>query len=109
VSLFADGRIIGIIRYGEDEPGAKESVKRATFSIANQIIHSTDSTVKHGYTFTPSLSLFVECESEDEIDRLYASLAEGGSALMPLGAYGLSSKFALGERSIGVSWQLNLR
>jgi predicted 3-demethylubiquinone-9 3-methyltransferase (glyoxalase superfamily) len=52
------------------------------------------------------MSLFVECESEAELDRLYAALHE--KALMPLGNYGFSKKFGWVNDRFGVSWQLNL-
>jgi predicted 3-demethylubiquinone-9 3-methyltransferase (glyoxalase superfamily) len=67
-----------------------------------------DSAAKHAFTFTASMSLFVECETEAEIDRFYAALVEGGGALMPLGSYGFSRKFGWVNDRFGVSWQLNL-
>ena len=56
----------------------------------------------------PVVSLFVDCASEAEIDRVYAALADGGSAPMPLGAYGFSRKFGWINDRFGVSWQVNL-
>jgi predicted 3-demethylubiquinone-9 3-methyltransferase (glyoxalase superfamily) len=53
-------------------------------------------------------ALFVECESESEIDRLYAALGEGGSTLMPINNYGFCRRFAWVNDRFGVSWQLNL-
>lgn len=69
---------------------------------------ATDSWVKHAFSFTPAVSLFVECESESEIDRLNAALGEGGSSLMPIDNYGFSRRFAWVNDRFGVSWQLNL-
>lgn len=65
-----------------------------------------DSVIKHNFTFTPSTSIFVECESEEEIDSLVAQILEGGQALMPLDNYGFSKKFAWIQDRFGVSWQL---
>jgi predicted 3-demethylubiquinone-9 3-methyltransferase (glyoxalase superfamily) len=68
----------------------------------------SDSFVKHDFTFTPATSLFVDCASEAEQERLVAALCEGGMTYMPLGNYGFSRRFAwVGDR-FGVSWQLNL-
>jgi predicted 3-demethylubiquinone-9 3-methyltransferase (glyoxalase superfamily) len=67
-----------------------------------------DSAVDHGFGFTPAISLFVQCDSEDELDGLYGELAEQGQALMPLGSYGFSAKFGWANDRFGVSWQLNL-
>ena len=108
VSLFDSAQIIEMLRYGPNESGDEGSVKRGVFSIANQTVLCTDSAVKHGFTFTPSLSLFVECKSEAEIDRVFWALADRGSELMRLGNYGFSKKFAWVNDRFGVSWQLNL-
>lgn len=108
VSLFPDAEIVSIARFGPEGPGAEGSVYQASFAVAGQIIMCFDSPVKHGFTFTPSVSLFVECESETEIDRLAGALSEGGEFLMPLGDYGFSRRFAWVSDRFGVSWQLNL-
>jgi predicted 3-demethylubiquinone-9 3-methyltransferase (glyoxalase superfamily) len=108
VSLFRDGKIINIVRYGPGQPGAEGSVMKANFSIGGQTVMCIDSPVKHNFTFTPAFSLFVDCESEEEIRRLCPALAEGGATLMPLGAYGFSRQFAWVADRYGVSWQLNL-
>jgi predicted 3-demethylubiquinone-9 3-methyltransferase (glyoxalase superfamily) len=108
VSLFDDGRIIDIVRYGPQGPGAEGSVMKASFTIAGQTIVCIDSAMKHDFTFTPSFSLFVTCESEEQIRRLAAALAEGGAELMPLNNYGFSRQFAWVADRFGVSWQLIL-
>ncbi|MGW3358708.1 VOC family protein [Streptomyces bungoensis] len=107
-SLFDDAEVVGITRYGADGPGKEGSVQHATFSLAGQQIMCIDSPVEHGFTFTPAVSLFVQCEDEAEIDRLYAALAEQGTVLMPLGDHGFSARFGWVNDRFGVSWQLNL-
>lgn len=64
--------------------------------------------VKHAFGFTPSSSLFVECESEEELDRVYSAFADGGAPLMPPSSYGFSRRFAWVNDRFGVSWQLNV-
>ncbi len=64
--------------------------------------------MKHAFTFTPSMSLFVECESPGEFERLHEQLAAGGETLMPPDDYGFSTRFAWLNDRFGVSWQLNL-
>jgi predicted 3-demethylubiquinone-9 3-methyltransferase (glyoxalase superfamily) len=108
ISLFPGARIIDIARYGADEPGPEGSIKKASFSIGSQTVMCIDSFVKHAFSFTPAISLFVHCESDEEILRLHSALAAGGTELMPLGVYGFSRKFAWLNDRFGVSWQLNL-
>jgi predicted 3-demethylubiquinone-9 3-methyltransferase (glyoxalase superfamily) len=108
ISLFDDAEVVSITRYGADGPGKDGSVQHATFSLAGELFMCIDSPANHDFTFTPAISLFVQCKDEAEIDRLYRSLAEQGSELMPLGNYGFSSKFGWVNDRFGVSWQLNL-
>ena len=57
---------------------------------------------------TPAISLFVDCESAAELDRLAADLGEGGSVMMPLDAYDFARRFTWLADRFGVSWQLRL-
>ncbi|WNM35847.1 VOC family protein [Streptomyces sp. Li-HN-5-11] len=108
VSLFDDAEVVSITRYGADGPGREGSVQHATFSLAGQQFMCIDSPAPHDFTFTPAVSLFVQCGDEAEIDRLHAALVEQGTELMPLGSYGFSTRFAWVNDRFGVSWQLNL-
>ena len=108
LSLFDDAEVISINRYGADGPGTEGSVQQATFTLAGQPFMCIDSPMKHGFTFTPAMSLFVQCADEAELGRLYAALAEQGTELMPLGDYGFSARFGWVNDRFGVSWQLNL-
>lgn len=108
VSLLPGSEVTDVVRYGPGQPGKEGSVMKAQFSLAGQTVMCIDSPMKHAFTFTPSFSFFVECESEEEIARLAAALGEGGAALMPLGNYGFSRQFTWLNDRFGVSWQLNL-
>ncbi|MBS2963145.1 VOC family protein [Actinocrinis puniceicyclus] len=108
VSLFDGAEVVGITRYGADGPGKEGTVQLATFSLAGQQFMCIDSPAQHDFGFTPAVSLFVQCDDEAELDRLFAALAERGTELMPLGDYGFSRKFGWVNDQFGVSWQLNL-
>jgi predicted 3-demethylubiquinone-9 3-methyltransferase (glyoxalase superfamily) len=107
LSVFPDAELAFVDRYGEGEAGPAGSLKMARLVLAGQAILMNDSPIKHGFTFTPAASLFVECESEDEVRRISAALKEGGAELMPVGDYGFSRLFAWVSDRYGVSWQLN--
>lgn len=107
-SLFAPSEIINITRYGPDQDGPEGSVLHAVFSLKGQQVMAIDSPIEHAFNFTPSLSLYVNCDSEGEIDHLFEQLSQGGEALMPLDAYPFSQRFAWVSDKYGVSWQLNL-
>ena len=81
---------------------------RAMFSLAGQEVMCIDSPVKHDFTFTPAMSLFVDCTADAQIEELFARVSEGGQVMMPLDNYGFSRKFAWVSDRFGVSWQLNL-
>jgi predicted 3-demethylubiquinone-9 3-methyltransferase (glyoxalase superfamily) len=107
VSLIPGSEITELMRYPEGTPTAG-TVMKAAFTVAGQSVLCTDSIGKHAFTFTPSVSFFLECDSEEEIVRLTGALAEGGMVMMPLDNYGFSRKFAFVADRFGVSWQLNL-
>lgn len=107
-SLFEDSEVISIERYVESGPGAAGSVKQAVFALGGREYMAIDSPTKHEFTFTPAISLFVECDSNTELERLFGELSQGGSVLMPLDSYGFSQRFGWLADRFGVSWQLNL-
>lgn len=90
-----------IVRPGEDGRGAMAEVE-----VAGQVLSLFDSPVSHGFSFTPSVSLMVQCGSAEEVDRIADVLGEGGAILMPLGAYDFSPRFVWLNDRFGVSWQI---
>ena len=107
VSVFPEGWITDISRYGPGEQGKEGSVKVARFTLAGQSVMCIDSPVKQAFTFTPAFSFFVDVTSEAELRRLATVLGEGGGILMPLANYGFSKLFTWLNDRYGVSWQLN--
>lgn len=107
-SLFPDSEIRSISRYGDNEAGPAGTVHHALFSLGGQCLMCIDSAVKHEFTFTPAMSLFVTCATTSEIDTLFARLSDGGKTLMPLDAYPFSKRYAWVSDRFGVSWQLTL-
>lgn len=108
LEVFDDAEIEEIRHYREGEGGKAGSVMQARMRLEGQQILVIDSPIEHGFTFTPSISLFVECRSETEIDRAFEMLSDGGSVLMPLDAYPFAARYGWVTDRFGVSWQLSL-
>lgn len=107
-SHIKDSAITTITRYGANEVrGAEGSVLKATFLLKGQSFMCIDSNIKHDFTFTPSFSIYLSCDSEEEINTLYEAFTEGGEVLMPIDNYGFSRRFGWFNDKFGVSWQLN--
>ena len=81
----------------------------ATFNLNGKQFMCSDSPPIHDWGFTPAVSNYVECEDENELERLFTKLSENGKVMMPLNNYGFSQKFGFVEDQFGVSWQLNLQ
>lgn len=71
ISLFPRSQVVSIDRYAAGELGKEGSVKKAIFEINGSRLMCIDSPAPHAFTFTPSISLFVDCDEASEIDRLY--------------------------------------
>ena len=108
VSTIPNSRVIDVKRVGKEDPKREGKVMVARFELAGREYRCSDSPPVHAFTFTPSMSSFIECESEAELDRLCAALGEGGKVFMPAGNYGFSRKFGWVNDRFGVSWQINL-
>ena len=60
------------------------------------------------FKINPSISLFVTCQSNEEIENIWNKLIEGGSAMMPLDKYPWSEKYGWLVDKFGMTWQLML-
>ena len=109
VALFDNSEIIEIRRYGKDGPGKEGTIMVAKFKLNGKEFICSDSFVKHQWTFTPAVSMFVECTTENELVKFYEKLSEDGKVFMKLDNYGFSRKFSWVEDKFGISWQLNLQ
>ena len=106
VRVFPDSEITDITRFDEGDHAGKVMI--ATCTINGTRVTAIDSPIPHDFTFTPSMSFFVECESEDELKAAFDMLSEGGRVRMPIDSYGFSKVFGWTDDKFGVSWQLNL-
>jgi predicted 3-demethylubiquinone-9 3-methyltransferase (glyoxalase superfamily) len=76
VSIFKNSKVGTVTRYGETGPGPKGSVMSATFELDGQEFFALNGGPQ--YKFTPAISLFINCETQEEVDGLWEKLSEGG-------------------------------
>ena len=91
-----------------DTQGKEGTVKHCLFTIDGLEYMAMNSSLGHKFTFTPSISIYVKCENEYEIDTLFDKLSKNGQVFMPLNKYPFSDKFGWLSDKYGISWQLNL-
>jgi predicted 3-demethylubiquinone-9 3-methyltransferase (glyoxalase superfamily) len=87
---------------GDDGPG-----QTIRFTLAGRPHIAFDSPPQHDFDFTPSMSIFVTCTNESEVDRIFGRLSDGGNVMMPLDNYGFSPRFGWCTDRHGVSWQVS--
>lgn len=109
VSLFENSKILDIKRWGKDEPGKEGTIMIAKFELNGMLFICSDSPPVHNWDFTPAVSIFVNCNNIEEIEKIFLKLSEDGTIAMPLDNYGFSQKFGWVIDNFGVSWQLNLQ
>jgi predicted 3-demethylubiquinone-9 3-methyltransferase (glyoxalase superfamily) len=107
-SVFPSLRLERLERYRPGESGPEGTIKRADAVLEGHRLILIDSPVKHNFTFTPAMSLFVDVGSQEELDSTFEKLAEGGQVFMPIDSYGFSTRFGWCADRFGVSWQINL-
>jgi predicted 3-demethylubiquinone-9 3-methyltransferase (glyoxalase superfamily) len=93
-AIFPNSKIVSMMRYGEAGPGPKGSVMSATFELQGQEFIALNGGPM--FTFSPAISFFVHCETQEEVDKFWEKLAEGGEKQR---CGWLRDKF-------GVSWQV---
>ena len=109
ISLFPGSKIIDLKRWHNNGPGKEGTIMQATFELNGLKFMCSDSPPVHDWDFTSAISNYIECTSDEEIEKLFSKLKTGGKVTMPLNNYGFSQKFGWVIDKFGVSWQLNLK
>ncbi len=94
-SVFKNSKIINITYWGEGSPFPKDQVMNGVFELDGQRFYAFDAGPQ--FKFTEAISLYVNCETQEEVDHYWNKLtADGGQESM---CGWLKDKF-------GVSWQI---
>ncbi|HWM57609.1 MAG TPA: VOC family protein [Pseudonocardia sp.] len=94
-SLFDDSRIVAVARYGPNTPGPEGSVMSVEFELLGRRFVGINGGPQ--FPFTEAVSFEVRCDTQEEIDRLWAALVEGGK---PGPCGWLTDRY-------GLSWQIS--
>jgi len=77
VSIFKNSKVGRVTRCGEAGPGPKGAVMSATFQLEGQEFMALNGGPH--FSFTPAISMFVNCETQEEVDEFWEKLSAGGS------------------------------
>ena len=94
VSLFKNSKVLSVSRYGEGGPGPQGTVMTATFQLDGQEFMALNGGPY--FKFTEAISLFVNCETQEEVDELWEKLSEAGEI----------SQCGWLKDKYGLSWQI---
>ncbi len=83
-------------------------VATSQLRIGGQVLMLQDSLVKHAFGFTPSISLSVVVDSDEDFDRIVHNLSADGEYLMEPGDYDFAKNYAWVKDTFGVTWQVVL-
>ena len=94
VSIFKNSKVGTITRYGEAGPGPKGTVMSATFQLEGLEFFALNGGPQ--FPFTPAISFFVDCKTQEEVDELWENLSAGGK----------TNRCGWLQDKYGLSWQI---
>ena len=95
VDLIPDSEVLSVQRYADAMPGLGGKVMHAHFRLGGRDYYAMDAGPQ--YRFTEAVSLFVDCASQEEVDRYWDALTADGGEEQPCG---------WGKDRWGLSWQI---
>lgn len=98
VGIFEKSKILKVARYGEEGAKVAGRPKGTVMTISFELDGQIFTALNGGpvFKFSPAISFVVDCKTQEEVDRLWDKLSEGGEK----GQCGwLTDKY-------GVSWQI---
>ena len=94
VSIFKNSKVVQLTRYGDAGPGPKGTVMSAIFQLEGQEFYALNGGPQ--FKFSPAISLFVNCETQQEVDELWEKLSAGGK----------TNRCGWLDDKFGVTWQI---
>jgi len=94
VSVFKNSKVVQLTRYGDAGPGPKGTVMSAIFQLEGQRFYALNGGPQ--FKFSPAISLFVDCETQQEVDELWEKLSAGGK----------TNRCGWLDDKFGLTWQI---
>lgn len=95
VSIFKHSKLLEVKRRQGKTPGSDDPVMGVTFELEGQRFMALNGGPH--FSFTPAISLFVDCQDQAEVDALWTKLTDGG---------GEASRCGWLKDKYGLSWQI---
>ena len=94
VSIFKSAKIGNVSRWGKAGPGVEGTVMSATFELEGQEFFALNG--GPNFKFTPAISFFITCETQEEVDNFWNKLSDGGR----------TDRCGWLQDKFGLSWQV---
>lgn len=105
-SIFKASQITNLVHDDHHSQAQDGTLVAGSFELAGREFLAANG--GQPFSFTPAISFFVNCRTEQEMDEAWKKLSEGGRVMMELGQYPFSPKFGWLADRFGLSWQLHL-
>ena len=106
VDVFQNASILFLNKWPEETSYPSDKVHSVAFCLEGMHFCAFDA--GPAFQFNSSISFFINCESEDDVNRYWDLLSAGGEVLMPLDEYPFSPKYGWLIDKFGISWQIIL-
>jgi PhnB protein len=88
-------------------PGHEQAVMHARLTTGSAVIMASDPMPNNPVVFGNNVWITQECESIEEIERVFAAFAEGGKVVMPLADQFWGARFGMITDKFGINWMFN--
>jgi PhnB protein len=106
-----DGEIIQLGRYGESPMKSPEEIKdkiiHGRLQFGDVLIMASDAMNKNGVNNGDNISLSIECDTNDQLEKVFTKMSEGGKITMPLQEQFWGAKFGMLTDKFGFHWMFN--
>jgi PhnB protein len=97
---FSDAHVPG-------PPGSENRLMHARLTSGSAVLMASDTMPHHTFTPGNNMHVNIDCESVDEIERIFAAMSDGATITMPLGDQFWGARFGMLIDKFGIHWMFN--